>query len=309
MNIILSNTLTDKQLKDIKYLKTLCTNADNISFGLFTEPELNEYPDMPCFFMIYDDEKAGLLAYLSMFVPGDGTAEISACTHPEYRQKGYFRTLYKKAYEVASEFNIEALIFTNSPTQQTALKILTKYSAVLENTEYLLQYKSPYEHSASSNSTNLSAICIADNITEFSKTYKLTPAMHDELDTHTNIFAAAFGYPYETAKEFIDEILSSGSNVKVFSFTDTATDKIIGCCFAEISASQVMPFGICIHPDAQGQKLGQYMFALLINNYLLRYKKPILLQVSGSNKNALHIYKKSGFKTVSEIDFYRIGMV
>ena len=65
MNIISSNTLTNKQLKDIKSLEALCTTADNISFGLFTEPELNEYPDMPCFFMIYDNENSGLLAFLS----------------------------------------------------------------------------------------------------------------------------------------------------------------------------------------------------------------------------------------------------
>lgn len=309
MNIILSNTLTDKQLKDIKSLETLCTKADNISFGLFTEPELNEYPNMPCFFMIYDDENAGLLAFLSLFVPGDGTAEVSACTHPEYRQKGFFHALYKKACEVAAEFDIESLIFTNSPTQQTALNVLTKYTASLENTEYLLQYECPGEHTVSSNNSNSPAIDIADNLSEFSNVYRLTPAMPDELSTHIDIFAAAFGYPHDTAKEFIDDVLSSGSEVKVFSFTDTATDKIIGCCFAEISDSQVIPFGICVHPDFQEQKLGQYMVSHLINDYLLQYEKPILLQVSGSNENALHIYRKLGFKTASQVDYYSIDII
>ena len=309
MNIISSNTLTNKQLKDIKSLEALCTTADNISFGLFTEPELNEYPDMPCFFMIYDNEKAGLLAFLSMFVPGNSTAEITACTHPEYRQKGFFHELYKKACEVAAEFDIDSLIFTNSPSQQTALNVLSKYGAKLENTEYLLQYERPDEHTFSSNNTNSPIIGIADNIPEFSKSYKLTPAMPDELSTHADIFAAAFGYPHEAAKEFIDDVLSSGSEVKVFTFTDTATGKIIGCCFAEISDSQVMPFGICVHPDFQGQKLGQYMMSLLIKDYLLQYKKPILLQVSGSNENALHIYRKLGFKTASQVNYYSIDII
>ncbi len=309
MNIIITNSLTDNQLQDIKSLEALCNKADNLSFGLFTEPELNEYPDMPCFFMIYDDEKTGLLAFLSMFVPGDGTAEVSACTHPEYRQKGLFHTLYKKAIEVASKFSIETLIFANSPAQQNALKVFTKYGAVLENTEYLLQYESLDEHTASSNSTNAPAIGITDNITEFSKSYKLTPAMPEELSTHTDIFAAAFGYPHDAAKSFIDDILSSDSDVKVFSFIDTSTDGIIGCCFAEISDFQVMPFGICINPDFQGQKLGQYMVSLLIKDYLLQFEKPILLQVSGSNKNALHIYKKLGFKTTSQVDYYRIDII
>lgn len=309
MNVIITNSLTDNQLQDIKSLEALCNKADNLSFGLFTEPELNEYPDMPCFFMIYDDEKTGLLAFLSMFVPGDSTAEVSACTHPEYRQKGFFHELYKKACEVASEFDIESLIFTNSPAQQTALNVLSKYGAKLENTEYLLQYESPGEHTVSSNNTNSPVIGIADNLTEFSNVYQLTPALPYELSTHTDIFAAAFGYPHKAAKEFIDDILSSDSDVKVFSFTDTATGKIIGCCFAEISDSQVMPFGICIYPDFQGQKLGQYMMSLLLNNYLLQYKKPILLQVSGSNENALHIYRKLGFKTASQIDYYSIGII
>ena len=308
MNIISSNTLTNKQLKDIKSLEALCTTANNISFGLFTEPELNEYPDMPCFFMIYDNENSGLLAFLSMFVPGDGTAEVSACTHPEYRQKGFFHELYKKACEVAAEFDIDSLIFTNSPTQQTALKVLAKYDAVLENTEYLLKYESLEEDSVSSNTSN-SVTNITDNSTEFSKVYRLAPAMPDELSAHTDIFAAAFCYPHEAAKKFIDDILSSGSEIKVFSFTNTSAGKIIGCCFAEINDSQVMPFGICIHPKFQCQKLGQYMVSLLINDYLLQYEKPILLQVNGSNENALHIYKKLGFKIASQVDYYSIDII
>ena len=309
MNVIITNSLTDNQLQDIKSLEALCNKADNLSFGLFTEPELNEYPDMPCFFMIYDDEKAGLLAFLSLFVPGDGTAEVSACTHPNHRQKGLFHALYEKAREVATEFDIDSLIFANSPSQQTAINILTKYGAQLENTEYLLQYESPCENTALPNAAASHATDIADDKIKLSKSYKLTPAMPDELSTHTDIFAAAFGYPHEAAKEFIDDVLSSGSEVKVFSFTDALADNIIGCCFAEISDTQVMPFGICIHPDFQKKKLGQYMMSLLLNNYLLQYEKPILLQVSGSNENALHIYRKLGFKTASQVDFYCIDMV
>jgi len=308
MNAIITNSLTDNQLQDIKSLEVLCNKADNLCLGLFTEHELNEYPDMPCFFMIYD-EKTGLLAFLSLFVPGDGSAEVSACTHPDHRQKGYFRTLYEKACEAATAFDIDYLIFASSPAQQTALNILTKYGATLENTEYLLQYESPCESSTLPNTAASFAADIADDNIKLSISYKLLPASTDELAIHTDIFAAAFGYPHDAAKEFIDDILSSDSEVKIFSFIDTSTDSIIGCCFAEISDAQVMPFGICIHPDFQGQKLGQYMMSLLLNNYLLQYEKPILLQVSGSNENALHIYRKLGFKNASQVDYFYIDVV
>ncbi|MBE5947974.1 MAG: GNAT family N-acetyltransferase [Lachnospiraceae bacterium] len=309
MNVIFTNSLTDKQLQDIKFLEALCNKADILSLGLFTEPELNEYPDMPCFFMIYDDENAGLLAFLSMFVPGDGTAEVSACTHPKHRQKGLFHTLYKKAREIATEFDIDSMIFATSPTQQTAFNILTKYGAKLENTEYLLQYENLGKYVTLSNPTIPHASGITDDSIKSGNPYKLLPAAPDELVIHTDIFAAAFGYPYEAANEYIGDILSSGSDVKIFSFIDTATGNTIGCCFTAISDMQVMPFGICIHPDFQGQKLGQYMMSLLLNNYLFQYGKPILLQVSGSNENALHIYRKLGFKTASQVDYFRIDVV
>ena len=48
---------------------------------------------------------------------------------------------------------------------------------------------------------------------------------------------------------------------------------------------------------------------IFIKNYLLQYKKPILLQVSGSNENALHIYKKLGFKTASQVNYYSIDII
>ena len=309
MNIISSNTLTDRQFADIKSLESICSMADNLSLGLFTEPELNEYPDMPCFFMIYDNAKSGLLAFLSLFVPGDGTAEVSACTHPNYRQKGLFRMLYEKALETSKKFDIDTLVFANPPEQQTAHNILTKYGAKLDNTEYLLQYEGPCENTVLSDTTASHVTGIADEKKKLSKLYKLAPAMPDELNTHTDIFAAAFCYPHEAADDFITDILSSDGDIRIFSFIDTTTDKVIGCCFADISDTQVMPFGICIHPDFQGLKLGQYMMSLLLNNYLLQYKKPVLLQVSGSNENALHIYRKLGFRTASQVDYFCIDVV
>lgn len=294
MNIISNTTLTYEQIQDIRSLEILCRKADNISFGLFTEPELNEASDMPCFFMLYDTEHTTLLAFLSMFVPGDGTAEISACTHPKYRRKGFFDTLCQKARETAAEHGITSLTFAISPTQQTAFKVLARHGAVLENTEYLLQYKKtdacPKAGTASAGSCRLS------------------PALPDEFEIHADIFAKAFGYPDDSAKDLLKDILSSASDVKAFSFTD-ASGNIIGCCYADIDFSQVMPFGICIRFDMQGQKLGQHMISLLINDYLLQYKRPILLQVSGSNENALHIYKKIGFEAVSQVDYFRIDMV
>ena len=308
MNIIIDNSLTDKQLQDIKSLEALCNKTDNSDFGLFTEPELNEYPDMPCFFMIYDTEKTGLLAFLSLFAPGDGTAEVSACTHPAHRQKGYFHTLCNKAREISADYDIEAFSFAISGTQQNALNVLAKYGAVLSNTEYLLRYERNNPNSFTT-PTVLESTTAPDTAGKDLRHYKLTPAAPSTLKIYTDIFAAAFGYPYEAAKGFIDDILSSDADIRVFSFTDTWADKLVGCCFAEISDNRVMPFGICIHPDAQGQRLGQHMVSSLINDYLLKYNKPILLQVSGSNENALHIYRKLGFKTASQVDYFCLDVV
>lgn len=294
MNIISGSTLTYRQLKDIRSLEALCRKADNISFKLFTEPELNEASDMPCFFMLYNTEGTTLLAFLSIFVPGDGTAEISACTHPEYRRRGFFVTLCQKARDIAAEHGITSLTFALSPTQQTAFKILAKHGAVPNGTEYLLRYK---ESGAYRQTHAVSA-----------KACRLLPALPEELEIHADIFADAFGYPCDSAKDLLKDIFSSASDIKAFSFTD-ASGNIIGCCYADINASLVMPFGICIRSDMQGKKLGQHMISLLINNYLLQYKRPILLQVSGSNENALHIYRKIGFEAVSQVDYFRIDMV
>lgn len=74
------------------------------------------------------------------------------------------------------------------------------------------------------------------------------------------------------------------------------SDKIIGCgCFWAILEEAHITL-IAIHPDYQGQGLGQFLLYALLKDAVIRQLERATLEVRVSNQAALSLYEKFGFK-------------
>lgn len=302
MNIINKNTLSAKELAEVHKLEAICRNAENLSGSLFLSPELNEYPDFPCFFLLYDGDR--LASFLSVFIPSEYEAEISVCTHPDYRRQGLCSTLIKEASELLLEYDISDLTFVTEPGAHAFLAVLDKLSATLINSEYLMKYESDINNDVPSHLAcdDRGTASLPD-----ASDYELVIASREALEAHIRLHHRAFDTEYCDSEAFVSDLLGSES-IKAFAFKRTLDSTLIGCCYLDVSSANTALFGVCIDPDYQNMKLGKLMLKELLNRHNRTYNRPIILQVSGDNPIAKHMYESLGFTVASQFDYWTLSI-
>lgn len=138
MNIFAINTLSSKQYYEARDLIAICAQNDGTRGVSFLEPELNEDTTFPAFYMMYDGSK--LISFLSVFLPNDTEGEIYGYTLPEYRQKGYFKRLYKEALRKLKAAGYKDITCVCEPECAVGKTVLEKLGLTLIRTEHLMSY-------------------------------------------------------------------------------------------------------------------------------------------------------------------------
>lgn len=277
-----TNTLTRQQRKDIEELITLCNKTDDLHGSAFLEQELNYYPEFPCFFFYYKQKY--LVSFLSLFFPSSEEVEVSAYTHPDYRQQRYFSSLFQQALSFLSSSPIKRTLFITEPHCISSEKALSSLHAKYLYSDHFMTLPkySPY--------------------TVNSCDFSLKPAKKKDLPTLSAIHAEAFDTQEEVSKEFISDILCQHS---AFCYKFLLKDTIIGLCSVQLNTSSICLFGVCIEKNFQSHGYGAIMLELLLND-LLSLGKPITLQVNSLDRPALHLYQKLGFSSTLCFNSYYI---
>lgn len=136
--LIKTNRLTATQYNDVQNLFHLCKQFEDLEGLLFLEPELNLFPEFPCFYLLY--ENSILISFLSIFIPNEKECEIYAYTHPDYRKRGYFTNLFECALSQIEKFEIESIYFVNEPGSNSGKSALTKINTQLASSEYIMKW-------------------------------------------------------------------------------------------------------------------------------------------------------------------------
>ena len=102
-----------------------------------------------------------------------------------------------------------------------------------------------------------------------------------------------------TLEGYQRELTSPNSTLLVLSLAHRqGQEKIAGCgCFWAILEEAHITL-LMVHPDCQGQGLGQGLLWALLKDALRRKLERATLEVSASNQRALSLYQKFGFKIV-----------
>lgn len=95
MKTYITHILDENTTEQIHVLIELCKSNDNINGCVFLEEDMNAINTIPCYF--YTKHDNNLIGFLSIFFPDEFSCEIYAYVHPNYRNKGIFNNLYKKA--------------------------------------------------------------------------------------------------------------------------------------------------------------------------------------------------------------------
>ena len=132
------NKLNDEVISEIRELVSACNNHDGLNGMMELNTSFNLNKEMKTVFMMYDDNK--LVSALTLFVPGDKEGEVSAMTISEYRAKGCFTELVKRAEAELKKYGVNEVLFLCEAKSTHGKAAIAKQNAHYEFTEYLLKY-------------------------------------------------------------------------------------------------------------------------------------------------------------------------
>jgi ribosomal protein S18 acetylase RimI-like enzyme len=278
------NKLNDEITNEIKRLVSACNDHDGLNGMLELDTSFNFNKEMKTVFMMYDDSK--LVSALTLFVPGSKEGEISAMTISEYRAKGCFTELVKRAEAELKKYGVNEILFLCESKSAHGKAAIEKQKAKYEFTEYLLKYN----HS------------LDKKVKDYEYRIKLHAATLADLENIITISMAAFGDSYEGAKSLATGMLNADN--RQF-FLGELEGEFIAMVVAAKEDHGTSIHGLGVLPEYQGKGYGKEILYSMINKLIEQRVENINIEVESQNSNAFQLYKNSGFEVESAWDYYR----
>ncbi len=280
MNFLKCNQLSSEQIKQYRELEQTCRQHDRLERTAFLSNELNFNTQIDSFYLLYEGNT--LVGVLSMFLPTKDASEISAYTLPEYRHRGCFHLLLQTAEEELKKYGINQILFVQEPQSKDAQAVLNHYQAKYAYTEYLMTYdRTVYQEKESR--------------------IRLFPAEQANATEMASIDSVLFEEDYDESLSMTEKSIASPHIEQYCAFLD---DTLVGICNANLENGDISIYGVGIKPEFQGKGYGRELLNLLLGRLLRHKDRNITLEVSSRNEIAYRLYITSGFRAVTQYDYY-----
>lgn len=279
MRIKKTNILTKIQQDEILDLQANAYKYEDLENEVFLSNELNFDRSLPCFYMVYEEEK--LVSFLGIFAPTSLEGEVVSFTHPQYRQKGYFKRLLKCAKESLNKAGINKIVFQVESKSKSGLKVINKMKCnVIDHSEYRMSY-------------NIREILNDEFDLKFVK------VNNKNKDIFISITNDGFG-ELEEGDGFINSLIESEERCAYICYRD---EEAVGCVNLKFDKDEVFLYGLAVVLRYRNQGIGRKIVRFVLNECSKKYSK-VILDVDSENPTAFNLYKKCGFTIDFEIDYY-----
>jgi ribosomal protein S18 acetylase RimI-like enzyme len=283
-------TLSALRKTQIASLEAEAARADGAAYPLFSDTFLNYTKEVPAFFFATSGNRA--LGVLSLFLPGDGTAEISALVSPSYRNRGLFSMLLGEAAKSLKALGCTTVYIVSNPRIKAGAAVLEKlpvryssseYKMILPDAAIPLQSAPPSVSESSGPKTrkNIAAPALSPILTRLSS---------KDFLSLKDLFAELFDIDENAAETWLSS-LSASDSVRLFRYEDNG--KLIGCAGFVESVTCCSVFSVGIREEYRGKGLGKRLMLALLKK--IPAGKAVILQVSDKNPVAFSLYGKLGF--------------
>ncbi|HAV91080.1 MAG TPA: hypothetical protein DCW44_07400 [Eubacterium sp.] len=293
MNIIKSNKLTEKNIKDIEILESKCRETDGDNLLVYADEDDNIYPQFNCFYMMYElnssnndntkivkvenlPDNSKLIGFLSVFQPDGYCPYVYAMVDPEHRKQGIFKELYECFMKEFNYFKFESMSFPTNKNNKLAISILKKMEGYKYSTEFILEYDLISSETTTNSKPN--------NTPTFDNKTKASLTLSSSTTEDSDIVYYLEDYALGHFKRTIGSLLITIDG-------DTA-------CLSHFEISK----------SKRNKGYGRKMLNLLCEDLWTKNISKILLQVTSNNPAALHLYTSYGFTVQSELDYYNIDV-
>ena len=273
---------SENVVNEVHNLEQICKDQDNLQGSIFVDTTMNFNQEMNSIFLMYDGNQ--LISLLTMFVPTQHEAEITALTLPSHRGKGYFKELLAKAVEELIKYEIPEVLFVIESQSITGKQVIPHLRAQYDFTDYSMRLD------------DRKFVPLASNRLKY-----LKPSEEDLqrlIDTSMRIGEDC----YEDAQ---GRIMKSFQSVTREQYLGILNDEIIGIGSSSRDEDEVSIFGFGITPEFRSMGYGYDLLHLIVEQLKQSGIREIVIEVDSNNLHAFSLYQKCGFQIETAFEYYR----
>ncbi|WP_373689033.1 GNAT family N-acetyltransferase [Clostridium sp. YIM B02551] len=266
----------------MRELEQVCKTYDKLSGEMFLDNSLNFSKDVNNIFLAYENNQ--LVSLINIFVPTRHEAELSAYTHPDYRNRGYFRELLTSVTSELKKYKVKRILFTCEAQCLVAKDLIKKLGAKYAFTEYSLSYD--FNHTEN----------------KILSSMKLSSPTIDDIPILISLGEDIFDENYEESKSIATKVFNAEDREQFLAEVD---GKYIGMCSVRFENNEAMINGLGISPIYQGEGYGKDLVYSILNELIKRNIEKIAIEVDSDNDKAFNLYQKCGFKIETAFEYYK----
>ncbi len=285
MKVIERITLNNEESKQAIGLNKKINKADNTYSKIYLSNKYNYFSDMPTFVLAYDEQK---LIGLTMLYADDGPneeVEVHLAVDPEFRRHHVATKMWAHAKQIMLQYGYHKWEFVSEKVflaKNPDFLANCNLTVVKEDSDYYMQTSEPV------------SIEKTDKLNQVLAVKPLTANYVAQVATaHSN----AFGDAIATSTKYIKNSLLDKDTK---SFILSKDNEVAGYCAVDHGDNEDYFFGLFIDKPFRGQGFGTFFIKKMIAILQKEGSRVFALNADVTNKAAIHIYEKAGFKILSE---------
>ena len=283
MQIRIYSALPEKEKQELFELVQECNKADGGYRLPYLDNNYNTDPEMPAFFVA---EMGGrTIGFLSVYADEPGQAEVSLYVLPAYRRQDVANQLLAAFAKVADQYElteieyVAELAFLNGHPD-----FARRFDYQEDEAEIWLAQSShtfPLEEREEIE-VLLGSLDLAEEIAVFQ--------------------SQVFETPLDVALKYAQEAVSSASSLLYILKKD---GRVVASVSVDTDFGTNYFFGLAVDQDFQGQGLGSYLLLASMQDLNKLNGQEFQIVVEKQNSRALKLYKKLGFKEMTEVVYLK----
>lgn len=287
--IVLKEKINHQDYEDINNLQKLCLEKDNTTLKLEIDYKLSindkekDVLDYINEFLYYHDNR--LVGYISICDFGGDAIEVNGMVHPEYRRRRIFTSLFNLVKDEWKNRKPKKMLLLSDNKSISGLGFINFLGATHVHSEYEMFFNNDDRTLELSNNISFRK----GTNTDFKEVKRQNSIyFNSEYDKDDTLISP------EEAMEALDTYIANIDN------------EIIGKVRLEVNNGIGGIYGLGVLPEYRGKGYGRDILIWSIKKLKEMGTKEVMLQVSVSNENALHLYKSTGFEIRSKMDYFEL---
>lgn len=273
--------LTAEQLVEARSLIAAVQQADGTARDPYLSNIMNFDPTMPAFFLTYEEEQ--LVGLLTVYADDEAEeAELAILVHPDHRQKGIARQLFKTFQTETASYPITEVTFWTERAFLEKNPSLPEHWGLVENPDrdtWLVRERTSYPLSSR-------------------KDIVFDQATLENSEAIATFQSQVFDNPYDVSLRYAREAIGDPDSLL---YLLQKGEEVIASCTVDVSSDYNYLYGLAVLSSHQGQGYGTYLVQSIVNTLIGQNDKAFQIAVEDENVGARRLYEKIGFAEQTQI--------